>query len=369
MKNTLEFEGQEALDSSTVAHPMSPDTTVRIAKDQYSVFEFLRNETRGRVVLAPDFQRSDVWNNSDRSELIESVLLGIPIPLIYLFEDENGVRQVIDGKQRITALKKFTNNEFRLSNLKMLGNLNHKSFSEIDPYLQAKIEDYQLHTYVIQPPTPEYVKFNIFDRVNRSGIRLNKQEMRHALYQGPATDLLIELSNNNLFKLATNNGINSKRMRDRYLVLRFISFLLYRMHLLPDYKYKSDIDDFLAYVMKAINSGAISSNILEYVHDCFVTSLYNIYTILGADAFRFSPKGGGNKRPINMGLFEMLMFAFKDNDYTRKENQDIIIEEIESRKSDIDEQGLFSGIVDSTEYVKLRFDIAEEIISGINDVE
>ena len=93
--------------------------------------------------------------------------MGIPIPLIYLFEDEDGVRQIIDGKQRITALKGFLNNEFPLTELSMLPNLKGKRFFDILLLLQAKLEDYQLHSYVIQPPTPEYVKFNIFERVNR----------------------------------------------------------------------------------------------------------------------------------------------------------------------------------------------------------
>lgn len=97
-------------------------------KEQSSVFELLRREARGQLVLAPDFQRKLVWDRKHQSELIESILMGIPIPLIYLFEDENGVRQIIDGKQRISALKRYVNNEFSLTDLSMLPDLRGKNF-------------------------------------------------------------------------------------------------------------------------------------------------------------------------------------------------------------------------------------------------
>ncbi|MFT4929536.1 MAG: hypothetical protein ACI8WB_005670 [Phenylobacterium sp.] len=361
----IEFEGPDALDPQSNVHSMNTDTIIRIAKDQYSVFELLRKEAQQRIILSPDFQRHDVWNSSARAELVESVLLGIPIPLIYLFEDEHGIRQVVDGKQRISALKDFINNDLKLVNLKMLTELNGKRFADIEAFLQAKIEDYQLNTYVIQPPTPEHVKFNIFDRVNRGGTRLNKQEMRHALYYGKATALLTRLTQSHHFRNATGGGVKSERMRDQYLVLRFIGFYLYRTDQLDGYQYQSDIDDFLAYVMKFINANA-SDKLIEELAGVCEWGLYNTYMLLGPEAFRFQPKGGGHRRPVNMGLFEMLVFAFNGHDYA-KINKDRIQQEIESRKADIDDQGLFSGILDSTSYVNMRFYMADEIRIGLED--
>ncbi len=368
MKNQeAEFEDPDALELElpfrSPAHPMQTDITIRIAKDQYSVYELLRKEAQGRIVLAPNFQRKDVWNNNQRCELIESVLLGIPIPLIYLFESEDGIRQIIDGKQRITSLKLFINNELKLTNLVMLSNLDGKTFADIDPQLQARIEDYQINTYVIQPPTPEYVKFNIFDRVNRGGTRLNKQEMRHALYQGKVTELLENLTQNQHFKLATGDGVKPERMRDKYLILRFISFYLYRTGQLGSYQYKSDIDEFLAYVMKFINQKADDTFIEQLQRNC-EWGLHNVYRLLGSEAFRFAPVNGSKRRQINMGLFEMLVFAFKSDKYSQL-SADKIRQNIESRKAMIDDQGLFSGIVDSTSYVDMRFDIADEISLGL----
>ncbi|GME47343.1 MULTISPECIES: DUF262 domain-containing protein [unclassified Pantoea] len=362
----LELEDQENLELTSHPHQMGTDTEVRIAKEQSSVFELLRRESRGNLVLAPDFQRKDVWDRKHQSELIESILMGIPIPLIYLFEDENGVRQIIDGKQRISALKLYINNKFALTDLSMFPNLKGKKFDDIPHLLQSKLEDYQLHSYVIQPPTPEYVKFNIFERVNRGGINLNKQEMRHALYQGKASILIQELAESEEFKLSTGYGVKSERMRDRYLILRFVSFYLYMMKGMSMIEYKSDIDVFLASTMKFLNTKA-TPNQLEEVKQACLKGMYNVYELLGSEAFRFKPKHGGNRRPINMGLFEMLVFAlcFIDLSKLKKENDYYTF--VESYKENFEALGIFSGSIDTLEYVKMRFDFSLEITRGLKN--
>ena len=81
--DTIEIENQDNLELTTHPHQMGTDTQVRIAKEQSSIFELLRREERGDLVLAPDFQRKNVWDRKHQSELIESILMGIPIPLIY----------------------------------------------------------------------------------------------------------------------------------------------------------------------------------------------------------------------------------------------------------------------------------------------
>ncbi|EOH4745895.1 hypothetical protein ACLQ8S_001610, partial [Campylobacter coli] len=96
-----------------------------------------------------------------------------------------------------------------LKQLNIIKNIIGKKFSNLDKIQQRKIEDYQIDTYIIQPPTPEQVKFDIFDRVNRGGTRLNNQEMRNALYQGNSTELINELSKEECFKKATAYSIKS----------------------------------------------------------------------------------------------------------------------------------------------------------------
>jgi len=358
----MEIEAQDELELTGPPYPAVIDTQVRIAKEQSSVFEFLRKESRGELVLAPDFQRNDVWDEKHQSELIESILMGIPIPLIYLFENEQGERQIIDGKQRVTTLKLFMNNELALTSLFMLPKLKGAKFDDIPPLLQAKLEDYLLYYYVIQPPTPEHVKFNIFERINRGGISLNKQEMRHALYQGKATTLIQELADSEAFKNATGNGVRANRMRDRYLILRFIAFYLYRTEQLSDIDYHSDIDSFLAATMKYLNTA--STAFIEQIKEHCLLGLTMIYQTLGKEAFRFETKEAGQKRPVNMGLFEMLLFVFSQLKSGALDEHKIK-PCIEQYKSAIDAEGSFAGGIDSKESVDIRFNWANKIIQGL----
>ncbi|CAM4087515.1 DUF262 domain-containing protein [Pseudoalteromonas ostreae] len=364
--DVVDSENQDDLELNFHPHPMGTDTEVRIAKDNYSVFELLRREDKGLLVLSPDFQRKEVWNEQRQSELIESILMGIPIPVIYLFENENGVRQIIDGKQRTTALKRFIQNKYALKHLSMLPKLNGKYFRDIEPVLQAKLEDYQINVYIIQPPTPEYVKFNIFERVNRGGMNLNKQEMRHALYQGKSTTLIKNLAESIEFKSATGGGVNNDRMRDRYLVLRFVAFYLYIQGKLPEkVQFRSDIDSFLASVMKFINSTQ-SDNLIDEVRKWCLTGMQRVNEVIGPEAYRFEPKSkGGNRRPINMGLFEMLTYAFCYVD-PNKINRYEALELVKKYKKDIDSEGYFSGSMDTLDFIRIRFDTARDIAKGLN---
>jgi len=181
--NKTMLEGEAGLFPCT--EEVYPDATVKISRDQYSIFEIRRmlKDTKD-LIIAPEFQRNAVWKIEQERELIESVLMGIPIPIIYVFEDEDGKKQVVDGRQRITAIVRYLDNAFALDNLRMLPRFNRKRFKELEPLYQSKLERYQIFLYVIEPPTPERVKYDIFDRVNRGGTRLNNQEMRNALYSG-----------------------------------------------------------------------------------------------------------------------------------------------------------------------------------------
>lgn len=355
-----EFEGENSLNISEY-DDIYPNATVKISKVQFSLFELKRKyENIGRqdIILDPTFQRGKVWKKGkQRSELIESILMGIPIPIIYLFETKDGKKEVVDGRQRITTFIEFMNNEFSLKDLRMLPELNGKRFKDLEPLLQSKIEDYQLSAYVIQPPTPERVKFDIFDRVNRGGTQLNNQEMRNALYQGFATKLLDNISKLNSFKKATGNSISSTRMKDKYIICRFIGFYLLRNSKI-DVLYKSDIDDFLARVLEYLNNQEAYENI-KYLEEIFDQAMKNIYDDLGPDAFRFETYNQ-NRRPINMALFETLTYF-----YTFFNNLEIhkydLKEKIINLKKEFDESGYFSNRVDSSVSIDYRFSKVEKL--------
>ncbi len=163
-----------------------PLSDIKIEKGFYTVFELKRkaDASAPRIVLDSDFQRENVWNRKRNSELVESVLMGLPLPIFYFSQDKYGRLIVVDGRQRLTALFSYMDGDYALDRLRVLRDLNGKKFGDLTPVQTTRIEDFQIQAHVIIPPTPDRIKYDIFDRVNRGGIARNKQEMRNALYQG-----------------------------------------------------------------------------------------------------------------------------------------------------------------------------------------
>ena len=352
-----EIEGEETLYDEYDDEIISFDS-IRIDRDRMSLFEIKRRCERGDIILNPDFQRNEVWNKQKESELIESILMGIPIPAIYLFEDKYATIQVVDGRQRIATFIKFINNDFSLYKLKIMRDIIGKKFSNLELIQQRKIEDYQIDIYFIKSPTPEQIKFNIFDRVNRGGTQLNKQEMRNAMYQGQATQLLKKLSESENFKKVTGYSIDPKRMKDRYIILRFIGFYLYFSKQLKCIEYKGKIDDFLAKVMQFLNKDVDSVYVMK-LNDLFDKIMEFAYEKFGVDIFRFSNNSRSSKRAINMALFESLSYAFA---LCVQNNAKIDKEELNTLKNEFDKSGKFTSGLDSVLNVKDRFDKVKELL-------
>ena len=364
----------ESYNSSAEVNEVYPNAEVRVTRAQYSTLHIKRLvEDRKELIIDPDFQRGNVWAKKQGAELVESILMGIPIPVMYLFEVKDGKKQVVDGRQRITAILDFLNDKLVLRDLKILPKYNDCRFSDLDAKMQGIFEDSQMYFYIIQPPTPERVKYDIFDRVNRGGTRLTNQEMRNALYRGKSTRLISELSKSEEFLRATGHGISPKRQKDNYVVLRTISFyLLYRKaeDVLRQngeaIEYKSDIDDFLAKMMIFINEKASD----ELIADCramFLRAMNNSYDIMGEDAYRFAAyedeNGKSRKRPINMPLFEMLVYIFSD-DCVSVDPQ-ITRNAIDKFKDTYDYQKMLMSNVDSSTNVTERFSTAKKLIDQI----
>lgn len=366
----------ESYNSSAEVNEVYPNAEVRVTRAQYSTLHIKRLvEDRKELIIDPDFQRGNVWAKKQGAELVESILMGIPIPVMYLFEMRDGSKQVVDGRQRIAAILDFLNDKLILRDLKILPEYNNSKFSDLDAKMQGIFEDSQMYFYIIQPPTPERVKYDIFDRVNRGGTRLTNQEMRNALYRGKSTRLISELSKSEEFLRATGHGISSKRQKDNYVVLRSISFyLLYKKSEIvlkqngESIEYKSDIDDFLAKMMIFINEKASD----ELIADCramFLRAMNNSYDIMGEDAYRFAAyedeNGKSRKRPINMPLFEMLVFIFSDDCVTT--NKFVTRNAINKFKESYDYQKMLMSNVDSSTNVTERFTTALKLIKQIKD--
>jgi len=355
-----------------------PVKTIKVERGFYTAYELKRKYDKkpSFVVLDSDFQRENVWTIQQQRELIESILMGLPLPIFYFNQDKTGRLIVIDGRQRLNAIFSFLDNKFALDKLKILDDFNKKKFEDLDPIYQSKIEDYQLMAHVIQPTTPDQVKFDIFDRVNRAGTKLNKQEIRNALYQGQATVLLNELSKSTEFNNATENYfLKDKRMKNRYLLIRFIAFYLYYNNELYKnnnqmeglYQYNSDIDDLLGLSMEFLNS--TSKEKVEQIKEITLDALNKISFYLGENAFRLidiNTDGSLKRYPININIFESLMYAMT---LLPSKRYDLIIpikKKVEELKNDTSFRNSLNNHRDSDIKTEYRYEMIKKLVGEIN---
>ncbi|WP_281633073.1 DUF262 domain-containing protein [Flavobacterium luteolum] len=414
----FDFEGEQTLHIDSVEDDQNdedvyPYKNINIARDTLSAFQLYRKYKNGIIKLDPEFQREGVWNPKQKSELIESIIIGIPLPILYIKENKDGNWILIDGRQRLSTIFDFMDNHFSLSNLSILKEFNGRKFSEeleksiipqskhkdfIDSNIRGKIEDVNLVLHIIKEPTPERLTYDLFDRVNRGGTRLNNQEMRNAIYQGSSTKFLKALSKIDTFKLVTSN-IPTTRMKDRYLVLRTIAFYLWKKKISNEngisIEYRSDLEDFLAKTMKFLNKYAFDIETLENdkysiskieekiiddselyrkVLKSFNKAMENANRLFGDDCFRL-PKDGKIRRPINMALFEVIVYffieleeEFKSKEKEIKEEYKNLINNSKFRNSNKEDDNFVKSLtytVDSNKAVQRRFDIVEESIKLI----
>ena len=183
----------------------------------------------GDLELQPEYQRKYVSTPKIASKLIESVLMDVPIPVIYLAEEQDGSYSVIDGQQRLTSFLSFINGKypngdiFKLTGLKVFKELNRKPFTDLDKEFQNKIRKTTLHTIVIKKESNEDVKFEIFERLNTGSIKLNEDEIRNTVYRGEYIKLLAELEENDTFHKIVQKDNYKNRMIYRGMILRFFA--------------------------------------------------------------------------------------------------------------------------------------------------
>lgn len=303
--NDGEIEFDE--DAKDGIYPIDIEDTIDIKDDKFSVFEYIRKVNDGKIVMNPDFQRNEVWTIEQKSQLIESTMLEIPIPAFYMKKDAQGRLIVVDGLQRTLALRGFLNDSFRLYGLNALSKVNGYTCSEMrkDSNLSnliTRVEDKQLLFYVISKDTPMSIVYDIFNRINTGGTKLERQEIRNCIFIGHSTRLLKELSGETVFRKAIDGGISAKRMKDREAALRCIAFTIL------DYKktYARSMDDFLERAMRKINK--LSTFEVEDIKKRFLEIMEQSLRVFGLSNFRI-PSDYTRGR-INIAVMETIYYVF-----------------------------------------------------------
>lgn len=220
-----EFESADGDEEQENEQPFDAEK-IRVDQQMLSVKYMLELMEQELIELNPGYQRRRVWkDNKKKSLLIESLMLRIPIPAFYFYENEDGKYQVIDGQQRLTTIKEFVNGEFRLSGLEYLGKeYNKRKFDDLDTKYIQRIYRTQIAVNILDARSPKNVIYDIFRRVNTGGVNLNPQEMRNAICRQEVRDFLIKSTLNENYIKATRGRVKDDRMDSQELVLRFYAF-------------------------------------------------------------------------------------------------------------------------------------------------
>lgn len=273
---------------------------VRIESKMINIFQIERWILEGSLNLRPEYQRNLVWDNKRKSALIESLLLRFPISTFCFDEDMYGKKNIIDGMQRLNSIHEFINNEFELTGLQYFPDCENKLFSNLNRKYQAYILNTILIVNVLDGRCPQTIKFDIFRRINTTGLQLNSQEIRNMIAKPEVRKLLKSMSSCKEFVMATNGRINDIRMGGQELCLRYIMILLHfdwQKKVLVDYHgLEKTMDNTILELNKQSNNMEMYNGILNL----FKESMRQAFMILGEFSFR---KSEMSNKKINASLF------------------------------------------------------------------
>jgi hypothetical protein len=363
-KKILEIDGVEAEDSSTInpiTRPFDPKK-IDITTKQMILEAIFRRLRENEIDLNTYFQRNmDLWNKTQQSRLIESILLSLPLPAFYFDGSDDNKWLIVDGLQRLSTFKNYIiEKNFKLQNLEFLQQFDGYGFNELPRELQRRIEEHEITVYIINPGTPGEVKFNLFRRINTGGLMLNAQEIRHTINQGIPTRLIAELAELDNFK---KYKINPKRMLDRDFVTRFLAFYING----PE-KYKPDLDTFLNDSMAALKE--LSDKKREQIKADFEKAVLAAGKIFGQHAFRKRYHIDGRKNPLNKALFETWTVALAklQNDELKKvtaREEALNRLFIDAMNNDKDFEKAITQATGDIKRVKKRFSVIKGLIEKV----
>ncbi|MTJ14461.1 DUF262 domain-containing protein [Anabaena sp. UHCC 0187] len=274
-----------------------------------------------RYILNPEYQRRKRWNYTQKSRLIESLIMNVPISPIFLYEIDYSTYEVIDGEQRLTAIYDFYKGKFNLEGLEYWQELNGRNYQNLPGQVRRGIDRRYLSSIVLLQETAknereaEYVKHIVFERLNSGGDKLTPQETRNALHNGKFNQVCIKLAQNDYFRKMWKLPLESegeekllksesyRKMEDVELVLRFFAY----RHI---DNLKSPVDKFLDEYLKQANN--YSDETIKYLETLFNETIQLIYTILGDLAF-IPPKGERERTKPLKTIYDPIMQVFANN--------------------------------------------------------
>lgn len=277
-----------------------------------SISDIVSMIKEGDVVLNPDFQRSYLWDNKKASLLVESILLNVPIPVIYVAEEDDSKWAVVDGLQRLNSLRRFFDNEFKLTGLEVLTELKGLQFSTLNPKAARLLKNGILRIILIFKESNPEIKYDIFMRLNRGSIKLSEQELRNCLYLGKlSTRINNKLRSYPKFLKLIGFTATHDRFVDSELIVRYftISEIFNRQ--------TGKIDDYKGRIISAMNRfyekhKAVTDDELNALEEKFFSTINKVHSVLGDSAFQRMAADGTSDGRLNRSLMDCVMLSFED---------------------------------------------------------
>ncbi|TBW12672.1 DUF262 domain-containing protein [Azotobacter chroococcum subsp. isscasi] len=296
--------------------------------------EGVDGETEPRYKLDPEYQRRHRWSVERKSKLIESFLMNVPVPPVFLYERDLARFEVMDGRQRLTALSDFYDNKFELKGLEYWADLDGRTYSTLPKKVRDGIDRRYISSIILLKETAAneqqaaLLKKIVFERLNSGGVELSSQETRNAIYNGPLNRLCLDLSQDQVFRrmwgiptekmeddevsdaemfedLDSSTVIGRRmfeKMEDVELVLRFFAYRHMSSFKAGLNKISEFLDKFL------IKGNEFDPGILDQYADLFGSTIKFLYAALDIEAFHAI---GLSQRPTKI-VYDAVMYASND---------------------------------------------------------
>ena len=272
-----------------------------------------------KEIVTPEFQRKFVWKPEQASKLIESFLLGLPVPGIFLAKEktddkESGNFLVVDGQQRLRTIQAFKDGKYPVSDepfhlIDVQDQWEGKTYKDLEPVDRKRFDDSVLRATIIRQVDPKDNTsiYHIFERLNTGGTILQNQEVRNCVYYGKLNDLLHLLNKDKNWRTLYNMSLPQKRMKDEEIILRFLA-LFFNVD-----NYEKPMNSFLSDFMGENRNP--SQLRLDEMKRIFLDTISYINTNIGLDAFR-------PKRNLNIAAYDSIMYTIAKNN--TKLNTDLL---------------------------------------------
>jgi hypothetical protein len=349
------------------------ERTVKTQNVEYDLDTLVQRIDRKSIKLDPEYQRRHRWSQETSSRLIESLILNIPIPVVFLSQDvdvddevgESTARYtVIDGQQRLTAIYDFIKNKLALAGLETLEELNGSYYKDLPPFLVRRLEERTIKCLRIDSTVDAQVKFDIFERLNTGSVKLESQELRNATARGPFNEAIKKWATLPVFRSLIqvdaddpSSSTKIQKMEDVELVLRFFA--------LKNGRYKILRKGFREFITSSLvefnelNEKAITAKGEEF--KTYMTFLHRHIGHLAFAKWRASDSGERRMSSFNAAVYDAVAVGLSETfsvaELQKRENH--VVEALEGYKTLFKDSDFFaavSGSVNDAAKVKVRIE-------------